>query len=244
MNRYVNCSRPQRLFGDTGIIAKFTSTSSMRLLVLFIFLTTATCGLAQKKSYTIVFLNKKVSEEQLSEDTARKLMEGHMANIRRLAKEGKLLAAGPFEGGGGMFIFNTTSQEEAQDWLITDPAVRAGRWTIEILPYTPRTGSVCPAAEPVDMVLYTFVRFTAVVQKYNASNYPILIRQHEAYMKHVVEPSDVVTEAIFGPNEGGILILRSELPRDAFLNDPGVQQGLLDVQIKKLYVAKTSFCEE
>jgi len=93
------------------------------------------------------------------------------------------------------------------------------------------------------MVTYTFVRFTAIVQKYNASNYPILIRQHEAYMKKIIDPSDIVTEAIFGPNEGGILIVRSELPSDAFTSDPGVQQGLLDVQIKKLYVAKTSFCE-
>jgi uncharacterized protein YciI len=236
--------RVKRFFGGTRILGKFTQSSSMRLLGLFFCFITTVSGLAQEKSYTIVFLNKKVSVEQLKEDTAQKLMDGHMANIRRLAKEGKLLAAGPFEGGGGMFIFNTTSEEEAQGWLITDPAVRAGRWTIEILPYTPRTGSVCPAAEPVEMVLYTFVRFTAVVQKYNASNYPILIRQHEAYMKHVVDPSEVVTEAIFGPNEGGILILRSELPADAFLNDPGVQQGLLDVQIKKLYVAKTSFCEE
>jgi uncharacterized protein YciI len=198
---------------------------------------------AQPKTYTIVFLNKRADAEKLSDEAGQKLMDGHMANMKRLAKEGKLLAAGPFDGGGGIFIFNTTSQDEAETWLSTDPGVQASRWTLEILPYTPRTGSVCPVAEPFEMVSYTFIRFTAIIQKYTASNYPMIIRQHEAFLKKVVDPSDIVTEATFGPNEGGILIVKSELPSDAFSIDPGVQQGLLDVQMKKLYIARSSFCE-
>ena len=35
----------------------------------------------------------------------KKIMEGHLANINRLAKEGKLTAAGPLDEGGGIFIF-------------------------------------------------------------------------------------------------------------------------------------------
>ncbi len=216
----------------------------MRPLLLFLLVSSAPVALrAQEKSYIIVFLNKKTELEKLDEQTAEKLMAGHMANIRRLSQEGKLLVAGPFDGGGGIFILNTTSPDEAETWLRTDPGVQAGRWNIEILPYIPRKGSICPASQPVEMVLYTFVRFTAVVQKYTAANYPIIIRQHEAFMNKVVDAADIVTEAIFGPNEGGVLILKGELPTDAFSNDPGVQQQLLDVQMKKLYVAKTSFCE-
>lgn len=216
----------------------------MRTLLLFLLAASAPFAVrAQKKSYTIVFLGAKTHAEQLDEQATQKLMDGHMANIRRLFEEGKLLVAGPFDGGGGIFIFNTDSAEQAEVWLQTDPAVQAGRWNIEILPYIPRKGSVCPVSGPVQMVTYTFVRFTAVVQKYTAATYPIIIRQHEAFMNRVVEQSDVVTEAIFGPNEGGILILKGDLPSDAFSDDPGVQQQLLDVQVKKLYVAKTSFCE-
>ncbi|MGC1240834.1 MAG: YciI family protein [Chryseosolibacter sp.] len=200
--------------------------------------------LAQEKSYTIVFLNKKTESEKLDEKTTKKLMDGHMANIRRLAEEGKLLAAGPFDGGGGLFIFNTTSAEEAESWVNTDPAVQANRWDVEILPYTPRIGSVCPVSEPIEMVSYTFVRFDAVVDKFTAGTYPNIIRQHEAFMKEIADPAQIVTEAIFGPNEGGILIVKGELNGDAFTNDPGVQQGLLDVEIKKLYIAKSSFCEK
>ena len=198
----------------------------------------------QPKTYTIVFLNKKPDAEKISDETSQKLFDGHMANIRRLAEEGKLLAAGPFDGGGGLFIFNTTSPEEAESWLSTDPAVRAKRWNIEILSYTPRIGSLCPVKGNVEMVSYTFVRFDAIVEKFTAGNYPNLIRQHDDHVSKVVDSSDIITEAIFGPNEGGILIVRSELSPDAFADDPGVQQGLVHVEMKKLYIARTSFCEK
>ena len=216
----------------------------MKTLLLIFF--TAMCFpvFSQQKAYTIVFLNKKPDAAQIDKETTAKLMEGHMANINRLASEGKLLAAGPFDGGGGLFILNTTSLEEAAGWVNTDPAVKAKRWNIEYLPYTPRIGSVCPVSEPYEMVSYTFVRFDAIVEKFTAPTYPSLIRQHEAFVKKHTNSADVITEAIFGPNEGGILILRKEIPGDTFTNDPAVQQGLLHIQMKKLYIARKSFCEE
>ena len=212
------------------------------LIIAFVVLTIS--GFAQTKSYTIVFLNKKSDAEKLDEATSKKLMEGHMANINRLAKEGKLLAAGPFEGGGGLFILNTTSTEEAQQWVSTDPAVQAKRWNIEILPYTPRIGSVCPVSEPYQMVMYTLVRFNAIVEKFTASTYPALIRTHEAFLKEHTDPADIVTEAIFSENEGGILIVKGDFNSDTFSEDPAVQQGLIHMDIRKLYIAKSSFCEK
>src|SRR6186713_1563699 len=103
-----------------------------------------------QKSYTIVFLNKKSDAAQLSPEQSKEIMDGHMANIGRLAKEGKLLAAGPFDGGGGIFILNTTSSDEARQWLSTDPGIQANRWDVEVLPYKPRVGSVCLVKEPYE----------------------------------------------------------------------------------------------
>ena len=111
------------------------------------------------KTYSFVFLHKKSSVEPLPKEQLDKIMEGHMANIERLAKEGKLIVAGPFEGGGGIFILNTTSTDEAKQWLSTDPGIQANRWDIEILPYTPRVGAVCVAKEPYEMVSYRFFPF-------------------------------------------------------------------------------------
>jgi uncharacterized protein YciI len=167
----------------------------MKTLILAACLALSGQLIAQPRSYTIAFLNSKPDADKVDKETTSKLMEGHMANINRLAKEGKLLAAGPFDGGGGLFIFNTTSIEEAESWINSDPAVRANRWNIELLSYTPRIGSICPVSEPYEMISYTFVRFNAIVEKFTASSYPSLIRQHDAYVKEVVDRDDIVTEA-------------------------------------------------
>ncbi len=73
------------------------------------------------------------------------LQAGHMANIQRLAKEGKLLVAGPFMDDGdwrGIFIFKCASLEEARALAASDPAVQAGRLAIEIHPWLTMKGSI------------------------------------------------------------------------------------------------------
>lgn len=91
------------------------------------------------KAYTIVMLTTGSAK---IEDKAKmsELMKGHMSNIGRLAKEGKVVVAGPFSGKNqrdyrGMFIFNTKSKEEAESWVKTDPAVAAGVFSYEIFPW-------------------------------------------------------------------------------------------------------------
>ena len=199
----------------------------------------------EKKSYVFVFLNKKDnSNSGLDKAAVDKLMEGHMANMDRLAKEGRLVAAGPFEGGGGLFILNTTSMEQAKEWISTDPGIQAKRWDVEMYDYTPRVGGICPVSEPYEMTNYSFIRFNAQVTKFTASTYPQIIRKHDEYLKQLVNTGNVITEAIFGPNDGGILIMKGDVQRSVFESDPGVQEGLIDLTIKKLFIARGSFCEK
>ncbi|MCJ7934411.1 MAG: YciI family protein [Chryseobacterium sp.] len=91
------------------------------------------------KPYTIVMLTTGFVK---IEDKAKmgELMKGHMGNIQKLADEGKIIVAGPFleknkENYRGMFIFNTKSKEEAEQWVKTDPAVQAGIFSYEIFPW-------------------------------------------------------------------------------------------------------------
>jgi len=211
------------------------------LLILMLLMGVA--AYSQEKQYTFVFLNKKPDAEKLPKEQLDKIMEGHMANINRLAKEGKLLVAGPFDGGGGIFILNTTSVDEANQWLSTDPGVQANRWHIEILPYKPRVGSACLVNEPYEMVTYSFVRFNAVVTKFTASTYPQIIRKHDDYLKQIEATGNVVTEGTFGDYDGGILVLRGEVQKEVLESDPGVQAGLIELTFKNLWVAKGAFCE-
>lgn len=215
----------------------------MKNLLMIFLAGVITSALNAQGQYTFVFLNKKLDAEQISDEQRKKIMEGHMENMGRLSKEGKLLAAGPFDGGGGLFIFKTTSVEEARNWLSSDPGVQAKRWNVEVLPYFPRRGGVCPVGEKYEMTHYTFVRFAPMVNKHTASDYPEILKKHDTYVQQIVKDS-VVTEAIFGNQDGGILILKGEVQKDLFDKDPGVLEGLLNIDIKKLYIAKGSFCEQ
>jgi uncharacterized protein YciI len=215
---------------------------SMKIIFTITLLVISFCGFSQK--FTFVFLNKKPDAEKIGPEESKKIMEGHMANINRLASEGKLISAGPFEGGGGIFILNTTSLEEARKWLDTDPGVQARRWDIELLPYTPRIGSACSLSPPYEMVKYTFVRFDAIVSKPTAPTFPAIIKKHDAYLSQLAATGNVVTEGIFGDTDGGILVMKGAVQREVIEADPGIQEGLLEFQIKELHIAKGAFCEK
>jgi uncharacterized protein YciI len=87
------------------------------------------------KGYTIVMLTTgatKIEDKGKMAD----LMKAHLTNIGKLTDEGKLVVAGPFleqnkENYRGMFIFNTNSKEEAEQWVKSDPAVAAGVFSYE-----------------------------------------------------------------------------------------------------------------
>ncbi|OOG65799.1 YciI family protein [Flavobacterium sp. A45] len=67
------------------------------------------------------------------------MFKGHMANIGRLAKEGKLVVAGPFSKNDrnyrGIYIFNVTTIEEAKALVATDPAIQSNLLEAELTPW-------------------------------------------------------------------------------------------------------------
>lgn len=91
------------------------------------------------KQYYFVMLTKGERRNEIT-DTAiiNKLQAGHLANIGKLAKAGKILVAGPFGDDGnwrGIFIFDCETKEEVEQLLNTDPAIAAGRLAYEIHPW-------------------------------------------------------------------------------------------------------------
>jgi uncharacterized protein YciI len=90
------------------------------------------------KTYVFAFL-KTGPNRSKDPATAADLQKAHLANIRRLAEEGNLVLAGPFMSGDetlrGIYIFNTSSVEEARSWTESDPAVKAGSLVMELHPW-------------------------------------------------------------------------------------------------------------
>ncbi len=91
-------------------------------------------GMAQ---YVVAFLKRGPNQDQSGEE-AMELQKAHLANIQRLADEGKLLLAGPFMDDGdlrGIYIFDVTTVDEARELTATDPAIKAGRLEMELRPW-------------------------------------------------------------------------------------------------------------
>lgn len=85
------------------------------------------------RSYIFVLL--KTGPKAMPAGPARdEMFEGHMANINRLAKEGTLILAGPFDGVDGwrgMFIFAVATIDEAKALVATDPVIIQGEMVAE-----------------------------------------------------------------------------------------------------------------
>ena len=190
-----------------------------------------------------LFLNKKVDKEELPEEQVKKIMDGHMANINRLAKEGKLLAAGPFEGGGGIFIFKSISKDEVNDWLSTDPGVQAKRWDVEVFKYTPRIGSVCAVGESYEMTNYWFVRYSVQAALSSMAMMEKALELHQEYIAHWASEGSVIAEGMLDEEVGSILVLKNEPTVEMLKNDPAVKSATLNTDLKKLFIAGGSFCE-
>jgi uncharacterized protein len=91
------------------------------------------------KTYVLAILRTGPNDTTVKGADRTKAFEGHMANIGRLADEGKLAVAGPFGKNDktfrGLFILNTASVEEAQKLAETDPAIRAGIFVVDYIPW-------------------------------------------------------------------------------------------------------------
>ena len=83
----------------------------------------------------VMALLKAGPNRDFDRETAMELQRGHMANINRLAEEGKLILAGPFLDGGelrGIFLFDVDTVEEAKELTNSDPAIQTGSLVMEL----------------------------------------------------------------------------------------------------------------
>jgi uncharacterized protein len=88
--------------------------------------------------YYLGLLNRGPAWTREETPETRRIQEGHMANINRMADLGGLVAAGPIEGDHdlrGIFIFRVKTAADARILAAADPAIKAGRLTLELHPW-------------------------------------------------------------------------------------------------------------
>ena len=202
--------------------------------------------------YTFVFLNTNPNRADLPQEQVDSLQAGHMANISRLVQERKMIAAGPYHSGGGIFIFDT-NLEETQAVLDSDPAIAAGRFQLEIYPFDMAQGDICTLWDKeeseVEMTTYQFAYFESDLTNDNiaAAKTNRFTQMHLQRVTRSKEDFEVLGVLNFTENRGQVVIYATD-------NEDGyetllaehqlVKQRIMKLQHKKLYFAKGVFCEE
>ncbi len=204
----------------------------IQILVLMLFLPIGLFAQDSSKLF-FVFLNSNPQKEVLDTNSINELQRRHLENIDRLYSEGKIIAAGPFYHGGGLFIFKENSIENVQNLLQTDPAIAAKRFLIEIFPLRFITGQVCSFDEPVEMITLSFIR---VFKQKTEKTEKMISEWSKKWDK------ELLSSAVFEEDQGGFMVLSADLESlkkqiPSILNDAQENQS-----IRQLYIAKGTFC--
>lgn len=111
----------------------------------------AAAGDFKMKSYFLVLLRRGPTWTAEKSEESTRLGEGHMANIRAMAEAGTLVIAGPTDvpreqrdAIAGIFIFDVATRAEVDRLLQGDPAIVAGRFVPEVLPWYGPAGLTYP----------------------------------------------------------------------------------------------------
>jgi len=93
--------------------------------------------------FTVCLLILRADAPQHEEQEANELQDAHLAHLAELHEAGHLLAAGPLNHGKyrGLSLFRVDA-ERARELAERDPAVRAGRFSVEIIPWRVPGGAI------------------------------------------------------------------------------------------------------
>jgi len=177
-------------------------------------------------------------------EATRKIQEGHMANIQRMADAGALVAAGPMDGDGplrGIFIFKVKTADEAGKLAAEDPAIKAGRLTLEIHPWWGPAGigaryaaehKADPSAK-VNMRTYQLALLKGVDGAQAATS-----GQQRAHLQHIADMQGAGKLAAVGPmlDDGpllGVFVFNTDADeaRKLAAADPHIKDGRMRLEL-------------
>ena len=91
------------------------------------------------RAYVLAILKTGPNDAKVQGDARKEIFKGHFANMNRLAAEGKLAVAGPFDDPKkiyrGLFIFAVSTVEEAKALAESDPTIKSGVLVVEYVPW-------------------------------------------------------------------------------------------------------------
>lgn len=197
--------------------------------------------------FFFVLLKRPADAPQISKEAGEKLQEEHMANIRRLHAEGKLVMAGPFMDDTalrGIFVLKASSLSEAQEFAGTDPAIKAHRLEAEVHPADiAGANPFHPAAEPQSMEQYTMVLlYRGNKWSTTPAAFAETAKRHHASLLKRIESGDLALAARFEDHGDlkGVFIYTAgaDASRKFVQEDPLVKAGYLKPELHPWITAR------
>lgn len=178
-----------------------------------------------------------------------KLQDAHIAHLTRLAKDGHALIAGPIGGGGGdlagIVMLTAESAGAARAFEAEDPAVKAGRFRIEMVSYmTPGNWfTVAPVPDTVSMRTFVFGFLRTADSPSDAAMDPAKLHEdHLAYLWAMRQSGALLSAGPVvdgGPRTGVVVLAVDSLDKARALLEqaPDVKQGRAKPELYTWYAA-------
>ena len=189
--------------------------------------------------FFVVLLKRPANAPQMSKADSDELQEAHMANIRKLHEEHKLVIAGPFMDDGvfrGIFVLKAASLDQASEWANTDPAVKAGHLAVEVHgPWMARAENIHETDTPNTLEKYSLLLVHAG-DKWDPQSpaLPDIVKQHLPYLIGLVKQGKLALAGPFRDDAEIKGIFIYSVPMDEAVKleaeDPMVKNGFFKLE--------------
>jgi uncharacterized protein YciI len=221
--------------------------SRLTIALFVLFIITITANAQDEDRMFFVFLNPNPDAPVLEQYQLNELQKAHLVNVDSLYTHGNLIAAGPFEGDGGLFILVANDFDNAYQLLKSDPVVQADRFITELFPFTIEYGNICEIKNELDMKDYQLVRFIPFPMIFETDvNTDEIKKKHHSYYENINDSIPLLLEGSLG-NAGKILIFNSQDPsvvENIIQQDPLIINRIFAYEIRTLWIARETFCDQ
>jgi uncharacterized protein YciI len=204
-------------------------------------------------TFYVLMLMRNPNAKPDNSPEAAQLVQNHIKHVVSLLESGKALLAGPFVDNGpiaGLLITTAGSPEEARALEETDPAVKSGRFTVEVLKWWAAKGIMKTPPAPINTASMTRYYFGMLRRgpRWTAERTPETAKLQADHLSNIRALGKTGKLVIAGPFEdggdyAGVFIFKVDTLEEARAladTDPAIKAGRLVIDIHPWMVAKGS----
>jgi uncharacterized protein YciI len=199
----------------------------------------------ESKRFYVVFLRPDPARKPLTKEEGERIQKAHMANILKMAADGVMISAGPFDDTprtiSGIFVFTVDSLETAKAIAAKDPTVVEHRNTVDVHVWDGpaqlgveyfRLHKLDPKT-PENMQMHPFcIVYRGAAWETSSGSRAALMAEHAHYVEKLRADGKLGAAGGIAPPDDmlGLVIFKPIALEDAqklLENDPAVKSGVL-----------------